>query len=34
MSSRTTTDHDEIRRWAEEQGGRPAAVDARSDVEA
>jgi hypothetical protein len=25
-SSRTTTDHDEIRRWAEEQGGRPAAA--------
>ena len=26
--SRTTTDHDEIRRWAEERGGRPAAVAA------
>jgi hypothetical protein len=24
--SRTTTDHDEIRRWAEEHGGRPALV--------
>jgi hypothetical protein len=24
--SRTTTDHDEIRRWAEERGGRPAHV--------
>lgn len=24
--SRTTTDHDEIRRWAEERGGRPASV--------
>jgi hypothetical protein len=24
--SRTTTDHDEIRRWAEERGGRPAKV--------
>ena len=24
--SKTTTDHDEIRRWAEERGGRPAAV--------
>ena len=23
-SSKTTTDHDEIRRWAEERGGRPA----------
>ncbi|MHB2167216.1 hypothetical protein [Alsobacter sp. R-9] len=27
MSEATTTiDHDEIRRWAEERGGRPAAV--------
>jgi hypothetical protein len=25
-SSQTTTDHDEIRRWAEERGGRPATV--------
>lgn len=24
--SQTTTDHDEIRRWAEERGGRPATV--------
>jgi hypothetical protein len=24
--TRETTDHDEIRRWAEERGGRPAAV--------
>lgn len=24
--SRTTTDHDEIRRWAEERGGKPSAV--------
>lgn len=24
--SHTTTDHDEIRRWAEERGGRPATV--------
>ena len=24
--SKTTTDHDEIRRWAEERGGRPARV--------
>ena len=23
-SSKTTTDHDEIRRWAEERGGGPA----------
>jgi hypothetical protein len=26
--SRTTTDHDEIRRWVEERGGRPARVRA------
>lgn len=25
-SSQTTTDHDEIRRWAEKRGGRPARV--------
>ena len=25
-NSRTTTDHEEIRRWAEERGGRPATV--------
>src|SRR6185369_15240428 len=25
--SRTTTDHDEIRRWAEERGGQPAEVE-------
>lgn len=24
--SHTTTDHEEIRRWAEERGGRPASV--------
>jgi hypothetical protein len=24
--SKTTTDHDEIRRWAEERGGKPARV--------
>ena len=24
--SKTTTDHDEIRRWVEERGGRPASV--------
>ena len=24
--SRTTTDHDEIRRWVEERGGRPSRV--------
>lgn len=26
--ARTTTDHDTIRRWAEERGGHPAAVSA------
>ncbi|GAO40638.1 hypothetical protein SCH01S_50_00050 [Sphingomonas changbaiensis NBRC 104936] len=25
--SKTTTDHDEIRRWAESKGGKPAAVE-------
>ena len=25
-SSRQTTDHDEIRRWAEKRGGKPASV--------
>ena len=25
--SETTTDHEEIRRWAEKKGGKPAAVD-------
>ncbi|MEA2395788.1 MAG: hypothetical protein QOJ82_3679 [Solirubrobacteraceae bacterium] len=25
-SSKTTTDHEEIRRWVEERGGRPATV--------
>jgi len=25
-SNKTTTDHDEIRRWAEERGGKPASV--------
>lgn len=27
-SARMTTDHDEIRRWVEERGGRPSRVDA------
>lgn len=26
MAQKTTTDHDEIRRWAEERGGQPARV--------
>jgi hypothetical protein len=26
-TSRTTTDHEEIRRWVEEHGGTPAAVE-------
>lgn len=25
--AKTTTDHDEIRKWAEAKGGKPAAVD-------
>jgi hypothetical protein len=29
--SKTTTDHDEIRRWVEEHGGRPAAVRGTGD---
>lgn len=32
--SRTTTDHDEIRRWVEERGGRPAAVKSTSGGDA
>ncbi|MFL6196636.1 MAG: hypothetical protein ACJ75H_20810 [Thermoanaerobaculia bacterium] len=31
--TRTTTDHEEIRRWAEERGGKPAAVVSSSDEE-
>lgn len=33
MSSRTTTDHDEIRHWAEERGGRPAAVESTGSAD-
>lgn len=29
--SRTTTDHDEIRRWAEARDGRPASVEATAE---
>jgi hypothetical protein len=29
--SKTTTDHDEIRRWVEARGGRPASVGATGD---
>jgi hypothetical protein len=29
--TRTTTDHDEIRRWVEEHGGRPAVVRGTED---
>src|SRR5919108_485833 len=32
--SRTTTDHDEIRRWAEERGGTPASVRDTGEDEA
>jgi hypothetical protein len=30
-STKTTTDHDEIRRWVEQHGGRPAAVRGTGD---
>jgi hypothetical protein len=30
-STKTTTDHDEIRRWVEQHGGRPAAVRRTGD---
>lgn len=29
--SKTTTDHDEIRQWAEARGGRPASVEATAE---
>jgi hypothetical protein len=29
--SKTTTDHDEIRRWAEQRGGKPACVQGTRD---
>lgn len=29
--SKTTTDHDTIRRWTEERGGRPATVSSTKD---
>ena len=29
--AKTTTDHDEIRRWAEERGGKPASVRGTGD---
>ncbi len=29
--AKTTTDHDEIRRWVEERGGRPASVKGTGD---
>ena len=32
-SSQKTTDHDEIRRWVEERGGRPATVAGTHDKE-
>jgi hypothetical protein len=31
--TRTTTDHEEIRRWVEEHGGRPATVRGTGDDE-
>ena len=32
-TTRTTTDHDEIRRWVEEHGGKPATVRGTGDGE-
>lgn len=29
--SKTTTDHDEIRKWIEDRGGRPASVEGTGD---
>ena len=34
MADRITTDHDEIRRWVEERGGRPASVRGTGDDDA
>jgi hypothetical protein len=31
--TRTTTDHDEIRRWVEEHGGTPATIEGTGDGE-
>lgn len=31
-SNKTTTDHDVIRRWAEERGGKPAKVSGTEDI--
>lgn len=31
--SKTTTDHDTIRQWAEQRGGRPATVEGTADGE-
>lgn len=33
MTSRVTTDHDEIRKWAEERGAKPSAVQSTGDDE-
>jgi hypothetical protein len=32
MTPKTTTDHEKIRQWAEERGGRPAAVVGESEI--
>jgi hypothetical protein len=34
MADRVTTDHEEIRRWVEEHGGRPSTVRGTSDADA
>ncbi len=32
MTPKTTTDHDKIRQWAEERGGKPAAVTGPNEI--
>lgn len=32
MTPKTTTDHDKIRQWAEERGGKPAAVAGPNEI--
>ncbi len=32
MTPKTTTDHEKIRQWAEERGGRPAAVIGENEI--
>lgn len=32
MTPKTTTDHEKIRQWAEERGGRPASVVGENEI--